>query len=153
MSTQQHPARGRRSSSPTAQATQVRAFSISEVNLDAGYREVRVEGELDLSVAERFRQRLEAAVSDDVDVLVCLERCDFIDSTGIAAVVFAHQQLTGRGRRLVLCSPSRQVSRILTVTGLNHVGLVYASTEEALAEGFGQLARRPDEAEVKGVGR
>jgi hypothetical protein len=37
------------------------------------------------------------------------------------------------------------VNRVLTVTGLNHVGLVYASAEEALAEGFGFAAGTPDE--------
>jgi anti-anti-sigma factor len=126
---------------------QIRAFGISEVDLDAGPREVRVEGELDLSVADQLRQRLDAAVNEDVEVLVCLERCDFIDSTGIAAIVFAHQQLASRGRRLFICGPSRQVSRILTITGLNHVGLVYASAEKALAEGFGHIAETPDEAD------
>lgn len=125
---------------------QVRAFRVSEVDLALGCREVRVEGELDLSVADQFQQRLDAAVNDDVEVLVCLERCDFIDSTGIAAIVFAQRLLADKGRRLLICGPSRQVSRILAVTGLNHVGLVYASTEEALAEGFGQAAEKPDDA-------
>jgi len=115
---------------------QMRAFAIREVDLDARRREVRVEGELDLSVADQLRQRLDAAANDDVDVFVCLERCDFIDSTGIAAIIFAHKQLASRGRRLLVCGPSRQVSRILTVTGLDHAGLVYASVEEALAGGF-----------------
>ncbi len=124
----------------------VRAFRISEVDLDSGCREVRVEGELDLSVADQFQRRLDAAATDDVEVLICLERCDFIDSTGIAAIVFAHKLLADKGRRLLVCAPSRQVSRILTITGLNHVGLVYASAEEALAEGFGPATEQPDKA-------
>ena len=136
MSALQRSDHGGGSPSPTAPATQVRAFSISEVDLD-GCREVRVEGELDLSVVDQLQERLDAAASDDVDVLVSLERCDFIDSTGIAAIVFAQKMLARRGRRLLACSPSRQVSRVLTLTGLNHPGLVYASTDEDLAEGFG----------------
>lgn len=135
MSAHQHPDYGSESPNTSASTTQVRVFRISEVDLDGGYREVRVEGELDLSVADQFRERLDAAANDDVEVLVCLERCDFIDSTGIAAIVFAHHQLTSRDRRLLICGPSRQVSRILTITGLND--LVYASVEEALADGFG----------------
>lgn len=125
---------------------QVRAFRISEVDLDSGCREVRVEGELDLSVADQFQRRLDAAATDDVEVLICLERCDFIDSTGIAAIVFAHKLLADQGRRLLICGPSRQVSRILTITGLNHAGLVYASKEEARAKGFGHGAEKPEEA-------
>ncbi|HKT82619.1 MAG TPA: STAS domain-containing protein, partial [Solirubrobacterales bacterium] len=110
---------------------------------DAGCREMRVEGELDLSVADELRQRFDAAASDEVDVLVCLSRCDFIDSTGIAAIVFAHKQLASGGQRLLVCGPTRQVSRILAVTGLNHFGLVYASAEEALADGFERTAESP----------
>ncbi len=140
MSAHQLSSNGRGSPSPIPPAIQIRAFSISEVDLDGECREVRVAGELDLSVADQLRQRLDAAVSDDVEVLVCLERCAFIDSTGIATILFARKQLISRGRRLLVCNPSLQVSRVLTVTGLNHAGLVYASAEEALAEGFGFAA-------------
>ena len=95
---------------------------------------MRVEGELDLSVADQLRERLDAAALADVEVFVCLERCDFIDSTGIAAIISAHKVMASRGRRLFVCNPSGQVSRILTVTGLNDVGLVYDSIDAALAE-------------------
>lgn len=104
---------------------EIRPFRISEVDLDPECREVRVEGELDLSVADQLRERLDDAVLADVDVRVCLERCDFVDSTGIAAIVFAHRLMASKGRRLLLCNPSGQVSRILAVTGLNDVDLVY----------------------------
>lgn len=139
MSVQHRSERGHESPSPTAPVTQVRAFRISEVDLDGGYREVRVEDELDLAVADQLRQRLDVAANDDVEIFVCLERCDFIDSTGIAAIVVAHRQLADKGRRLLICGPSHQVSRILTVTGLND--LVFASVEEALADGFGPDSR------------
>lgn len=113
---------------------QVRPFEISEVDLDSKCREVRVEGELDLSVADQLQKRLEAAATEDIDVLVSLERCDFIDSTGIAAILHAHNVLATRRRRLLICRPSAQVSRILALTGLNDSGLVCASVEAALAE-------------------
>lgn len=122
-------------------------FRIVEIDLDRECREMRVEGELDLSVADQFQTRLDAAAKEDVEVLVCLERCDFIDSTGIAAIVLSHKLMASRGRRLLVCNPSRQVSRILAVTGLNDVGLVYASTDAALAERFGHAVARPFRAE------
>jgi len=119
----------------------MRAFSISERDLDAECREVRLEGELDLSVADRFQARLEAAVRDDVEVLVCLEECDFIDSTGIAAIVLAYKLLTNKGRRLVVCHPSAEVNRVLALTGLTDEGIVFESTDAALAERFGTVSR------------
>jgi anti-anti-sigma factor len=57
---------------------------------------MRVEGELDLSVVDQFQKRLDIAVIEDIEVLVCLERCDFIDSTGIAAIVSAHKLMASR---------------------------------------------------------
>ena len=125
----------------------MRAFEISEVDLDSECREVRVEGELDLSVADQFQKRLDAALMDDVEVLICLERCDFIDSTGIAAIIMAHRLMASRGRRLLVCSPSGQVSRTLAITGLNDAGLIYPSTEAALAERLGHAVTRPFRAE------
>jgi anti-sigma B factor antagonist len=114
----------------------------SEVDLDAECRELRVEGELDLSVADQLQRRLEAAAVEDVEVLICLERCDFIDSTGIAAIVMAHKLLASRGRRLLVCNPLGQVSRVLALTGLNDAGLVHDSTDAALAERFGHAVSR-----------
>lgn len=112
---------------------QMRPFRISEADLDSRCREVRVEGELDLSVADRLQERLEVAAGEDLDVFVSLERCDFIDSTGIAAIVAAHKLAASRGRRLCVCSPAGQVSRTLAVTGLSDVGLIYASLDAAMA--------------------
>ncbi len=111
----------------------MREFRITEKDVDSECRELRVEGELDLSVADRFQQRLDAAVAEELDVLVFLDQCDFIDSTGIAAIVRAHRSITGKGRRLLLCNPSGQVGRILAITGLSDNGLVRDSTDAALA--------------------
>ena len=118
----------------------MRAFSIGERNLDGACREVRLEGELDLSVAERFQRRLNAAAADEVDVLVCLEECDFIDSTGIAVIVLAHRLMASRGRRLVVCHPSAEVNRVLALTGLVEEGIVVDGADAALAERFGHVA-------------
>lgn len=125
----------------------MRPFRISEVDLDSECREMRVEGELDLSVADQFQRRLDAAAGDDVEVFVCLDQCDFIDSTGIAAIVWAHKLMASKGRRLLVSNPSLQVSRILALTGLSDSGLVYDSTDAALAERFGHVVTRPFRAE------
>jgi anti-anti-sigma factor len=45
---------------------------------------------------------------------------NFIDSSGLAAFVHAHQTLTAAGGRLALAHPSRPVQRLLSLTGLDH---------------------------------
>jgi anti-anti-sigma factor len=111
----------------------MRAFRLVEREIGPDCREILVEGELDLAVAEQLRQALEGSASDCTQILVGLENCDFIDSTGIAVVVQAHRQFAEEGRRVVLYAPTSQVLRVLSVTGLTANGLVFESAAEALA--------------------
>jgi anti-sigma B factor antagonist len=112
----------------------LRAFKLIEKDLRAGCREIQVEGELDLAVAEQLAQALERARSAGGMILVGLGKCDFIDSTGIAAIVQAHNRFAEEGVRVVICAPSDQVLRVLSITGLTANGLVFENVEEALAQ-------------------
>jgi len=128
----------------------MRSFRISERDLNGECREIRLEGELDLSVADRFQARLNAIATYDVEVLVCLEDCDFIDSSGIAVIVLAHRLMADRGRRLFVCHPSPEVGRILALTGLIDEGVVVDGANganTALAERFGHVISPPFRAE------
>jgi anti-anti-sigma factor len=111
----------------------VRAFKTTEGELEPGCRVIRVEGELDLAVAERLRQRLDQAALDDVEVVIGLEECDFLDSTGIAVILTAHRLLREKGRSLVVYGAREQVLRILSLTGLTEHGLVVETAAEAVA--------------------
>lgn len=111
----------------------MRPFRLIEREISADCREILVEGELDLAVAEHLQQAIEGSGSDCAQILVGMENCEFIDSTGIAVVVQAHRQFAEEGRRIVLCAPTSQVLRVLSVTGLTANGLVFESAAEALA--------------------
>lgn len=112
----------------------MQAFKLSEHERRPGCREIRVEGELDLAVADQLRDTLERAVAESSEVLIRLEACEFIDSTGIAVIVHAHKHAADEGKRAVaICAPSSQVFRVLSVTGLTDNGLVFESAEEALS--------------------
>lgn len=108
-------------------------FNVSAEDLRPGCRDVRVEGELDLAVADRLDEVLTAAVAECSRVVVGLERCDFIDSSGIAVILRAHSRMQEQGHRLAVYAPSAQVLRVLSMTGLTANGLVFDSAEEALA--------------------
>jgi len=111
----------------------MRAFRLVERELSADVHEILVEGELDLAVAEQLREALDGVGPDCTQVLVGLENCEFIDSTGIAVVVQAHHRFAEEGRRVVLYAPTSQVLRVLSVTGLTANGLVFESAAEALS--------------------
>jgi anti-anti-sigma factor len=108
-------------------------FKVSERDLQPGMREVRIEGELDLAVAGQLDEVLTAACEECTKVLVGLERCAFIDSSGIAVILRAYNRMEEDGRRLAVYGPTDQVLRVLSTTGLTSNGLVFESAEQALS--------------------
>ncbi|HEU5106236.1 MAG TPA: STAS domain-containing protein [Solirubrobacterales bacterium] len=108
-------------------------FKVNQRDLRPGCRDIQIEGELDLAVAGQLDEVLTAAVSECRCVLVGLERCEFIDSSGIAVILRAHNRMEGEGNRLAVYAPTAQVLRVLSMTGLTSNGLVFDSAEEALA--------------------
>jgi anti-sigma B factor antagonist len=108
-------------------------FNLTERDLRPGCRDIQVEGELDLAVAPRLDEVLSAAVGECNSVLVGLERCAFIDSSGIAVILRAHKRMEEDGNRLAVYAPGDQVLRILSMTGLTGNGLVFDSAEDTLA--------------------
>jgi anti-sigma B factor antagonist len=108
-------------------------FNVTEQDLRPGCRDIQVEGELDLAVAGLLDEVLTSAAAECSCVLVGLERCEFIDSSGIAVILRSHNRMEGEGHRLAVYAPTAQVLRILSMTGLTANGLVFDSAAEALA--------------------
>lgn len=108
-------------------------FNVTSHELQPGCRDIRVEGELDLAVADRLDEALTAAVDECDRILIGLERCEFIDSSGIAVILRAYNRMEGEGRRLAVYGPTAQVLRVLSMTGLTANGMVFDSAEEALS--------------------
>jgi anti-anti-sigma factor len=107
---------------------------IAEQAIGANRCELQLEGELDLWSVERLQAVLQRVARDNDAVLVGLQSCDFVDSTGIALFLQVRRQLENEGGRLVLYGCSDQVQRIFTVAGLTDAGIVFASRSEAIAE-------------------
>jgi anti-anti-sigma factor len=108
-------------------------FNVTTTDRQPGCRDIQVEGELDLAVADQLDEVLSAAASECDCVLVGLASCTFIDSSGIAVILRARNRMEEEGRRLAVYGPSDQVLRVLSMTGLTANGLVFDSAEEAIA--------------------
>ncbi len=118
-----------------AGAATMSRFALTEAEIEDGCREIRVEGELDLAVSDQLQEAIMGCPSDRI--LISLESCQFIDSTGIAIIVGAH---CGDGSQIVFHSPRDQVLRLLEVTGLTANGVVLADREQALATVAGTVS-------------
>ena len=79
-------------------------------------------GEMDLSTAPRLRDCFHAQLAEPLRtarVVIDLQDLDFIDSTGLSALLSAQDRVRDSGAELVLRSPGARVSRVLEMTGLD----------------------------------
>jgi anti-anti-sigma factor len=100
-------------------------FRLTERDIWPGCREIKVEGELDLVVSGQLRSAFDRAAVEGLNVLVDFAACDFIDVSGVTALVHGDERLVACGRQLLLRGVHGQVRRTLWVTGLagaNHGG-------------------------------
>jgi anti-anti-sigma factor len=81
-----------------------------------GIHIVALHGELDLSTAKGLSEELTAIAGSTV---IDLADLTFMDSTGIAAVIAARNQIREEGDDLVVTRPIGIVQRTLNVTGLS----------------------------------
>ena len=78
-----------------------------------------VSGEIDLAVAGRFAEELEALVGTDRGGgVVDLSAVEFIDSSGIRELLKAKSAAQTTGGDLLLLSPSPACRRVLEVSGV-----------------------------------
>jgi anti-sigma B factor antagonist len=121
------------SATPSADIPQ---FEIGSGRGPEGVCVVRVRGEVDMSHEEELRAELRSAVdADATGIVVDLTECEFIDSTGVRALLLSREaQQTEQGTdRLAVAASSEQILRILSVMGVDRVIPVKATVEEAAA--------------------
>ena len=85
-----------------------------------GQTRMALVGELDIASAPRFEEGLVEVERDTPGVLVLdLRRVDFIDSTGLRAVIAADERARSAGRRFVIIRGPAAVERVFSVTQLD----------------------------------
>lgn len=111
---------------------------------------VRVSGEVDVLTASALQDALAAAASTpqagspqdgssqadplqagSPQVVVDLSGVDFLDSTGLSALVFGLRRARERGGDLSVVCQHRQILKVLDITGLSRVLQVYPDLGEA----------------------
>jgi anti-sigma B factor antagonist len=91
-------------------------------------------GSLDLATAPTVRAALiEAADRGDHRFVVDLNRVEFLDSTGLGALIGAQRRAKEEGGEIRLAVPDGQILRLLRITGLLKIFSVYPTLEDALA--------------------
>jgi anti-sigma B factor antagonist len=94
----------------------------------------RLRGSLDLATSPTVRAALGDAQKTKKNVVVDLTQLEFLDSTGLGALIGAHRRAAEHGGSLRLVVGDGPILRLLTITGLIRVLAVYHSVEDALRD-------------------
>ncbi len=91
------------------------------------------EDRIDASVAIQFKDAFRELVNDEPGgVLLDLAKVQFLDSSGLGAVVAARKLLGGE-RSLELAALSPAVDKVMTLTRMNSVFAIHDSVADAMA--------------------
>jgi len=95
---------------------------------------VRVVGEVDLASAPRLRETLERCIESGTSrIVVDLSGVEFLDSSGLGALVGALKRMRARGNgTFVLAAPPESVRRMFDVTGVALVFDIRPTLDAAL---------------------
>jgi anti-anti-sigma factor len=94
---------------------------------------LRLDGELDLASVPTLEHAVEGAALDDASELVFdLRGLEFIDSTGLRAILLQDKRSTERGQTFALVRGPEQVQRLMNMTHLDEHLKIVASPEEIL---------------------
>jgi anti-sigma B factor antagonist len=80
-----------------------------------------VDGELDLSTSERFRDALTELVDASSYVAIDLRAVSFMDSTALGVVVAAMKRARERGGEVALVGPTGSPRKVLSITALDQI--------------------------------
>lgn len=99
---------------------QRRGLKIEERSGAGGRTALLLVGELDIGSADRLQHAVSRLCSNELlrELTIDLRGLDFIDSTGLAAVVFSVRLCERHGRELVLIRGQDTVQQVFALTGL-----------------------------------
>jgi anti-anti-sigma factor len=107
-------------------------FSIEE-HKQGSASVLTVTGELDLRTSPQLEERLAGAFDAGAELVILdLRQIEFMDSTGLRALLGAEQRAQASGGRFALVRGADQVERVLTLTGVRDLLTVVDAPEELL---------------------
>jgi anti-sigma B factor antagonist len=92
---------------------------------------VALRGELDVADAAEVAASLAVVAASGRQIILDLKGLEFIDSSGLAALVRARHHARQAGFDVLLAAPQQQVSRMLALTRLIDVFQVHVGVDEA----------------------
>jgi len=109
-------------------------FDLAEEQIDDETRVIAVTGEIHVTTAPEFTERLKDAVAAGTrGVVIDMTRVEFIDSTGLSVLLNALRRITRAGGRLSLVVSNPTVLRLFEITKLDSTFDIQPTRQAALA--------------------
>ena len=109
-------------------------FEFSEESSDAGAHIIRVDGEIHVSTAPEFAQRLSAAIdSGRTAIVLDMASVEFIDSTGLSVLLTGLRRVTQLQGHLALVCANPTVLRLFQITSLDDTFDIFDDRAKAIA--------------------
>jgi anti-sigma B factor antagonist len=91
-------------------------------------------GEIDVYTAPLLRQALVDLIDQGTrNIVVDMERVDFLDSTGLGVLVEGLKRVRTRDGNLSIVATHEKILKIFDITGLNKAFSLFGSVDDALA--------------------
>ncbi len=95
----------------------------------------KLRGSLDLATSPSVRAALlDAASQGNHHMIVDLTKLEFLDSTGLGALIGAHRRALENGGQVRLVVHDGPIARLLNITGLMRVFPVYGTLADAMGD-------------------
>ena len=108
-------------------------FDVQESDVDERTRIIDAGGEIHVSTAPEFSERLNAAIAEGKTALVLdFSRVEFIDSTGLSVLLNGLRRLTRRKGALSVVCTNPTVLRLFEITRLDTTFDIHPTREDAL---------------------
>jgi anti-sigma B factor antagonist len=109
-------------------------FVLAEESSDAGAHIIRISGEIHVSTAPQFAERLAAAIDGGrTAVVLDMVSVDFIDSTGLSVLLNGLRLVTQLQGRLALVCTNPTVLRLFQITSLDDTFDIFDDRAKAIA--------------------
>ncbi|MBI4899048.1 MAG: STAS domain-containing protein [Actinobacteria bacterium] len=109
------------------------SFQVDEVR--AGVSVIRVEGRLNMVAAPELRDVVAQAVaSGRTRLVVDLSGVEFMDSSGLGALIGALKTTRQAGGDLRIASPGEQVTMVLQLSNVDRILKPYRSSDDAFTD-------------------
>ena len=98
-----------------------------------GIEVIDVTGNIDISTAPRLRELLTDLASKNNQLIINLERVEFLDSTGLGVLVGGLKRVRAHDGSLELVCTRERILKIFRITGLAKVFGIHQTVDQAIA--------------------